>query len=172
MQALLGSLTPAERRAVALVGLMIRMHGGIDGEGLFSGVARYSVLSDRLSLAAERCRDVRSLWDIAASSLRWSIGAQKFDDAVLTLIAPADTDGDVLRALAERTQAVVMIARRLARQERDARQGCDEPAPVEAPALNDFVDDPLDIFLRAVDDPEPAKPAPADTKPTDQTSLF
>ena len=81
MQTLLDALAPHERRAVALVGLMIRMHGGMDGEGAFAGVGRYGVLTSSLRLCAEQSRSVQGLWDRAARRLRWNIGPQRYDDA-------------------------------------------------------------------------------------------
>ena len=166
MQPLLDALAPHERRAVALVGLMIRMHGGMDGEGAFTGVGRYGILTSSLRLCAEQSRSVQGLWDRAARRLRWSIGPQRYDDAALALLAPDETDAETLRALAERTQSIVMIARSLARRERTPRT--DAPSPSEElPPFND----PLDIFLM---EPEPVTVAPDSEKPSPpaQTALF
>lgn len=140
MTSLVESLQPHERRAVAIVGLMIRMHGGKDGDGAFTGVGRYGILTINIRLCAEQSRSVRDFWDRAARRLRWSIGPQAFDDAALALLHPDDSDGDTLRALADRPQSIVMIARTLARRDRVARLGLEEPT--EEPSLND----PLDIF--------------------------
>lgn len=56
MTSIVDALLPHERRAVALVGLMIRMHGGKDGEGAFAGLGRYAVLTAGLRLCAEQSR--------------------------------------------------------------------------------------------------------------------
>lgn len=124
-----GALAPAERRALALVGLMLRLHGGRDGEGLFSGVSRYAVLEQRLRLAAERSRTIRQLWDLTARMMRWGIGPQRHDAEVLALIAAGADERDVLRALADNAQSLVMIARHVERQRRAAETaaGSDEP---------------------------------------------
>ena len=42
MTSIVDALLPHERRAVALVGLMIRMHGGKDGEGYEQASAKAS----------------------------------------------------------------------------------------------------------------------------------
>lgn len=140
MTSIVDALLPHERRAVALVGLMIRMHGGKDGEGAFAGLGRYAVLTAGLRLCAEQSRSVREMWDRSARRMRWNIGPQRYDDAALALLSATDGDADTLRALAERTQSVVMIARTMARRERAAR---DQAPPPEPPPLND----PLDVFL-------------------------
>ncbi|HZT90324.1 MAG TPA: hypothetical protein VFA12_20455 [Stellaceae bacterium] len=134
---MIDDLTPAERRAVALVGLMIRMHGG---EGLFGGARRYGVLEARLRLAAERSHTVRRCWDLSARTMQWTIGPSQWDDAVLALIAPQDDDPEVLRALAERSQSCVMIARHLARRGRIAT-AASASAGQTVPLA-----DPIDVF--------------------------
>lgn len=135
------SLTAPEKRAVALIGLMIKMHGGHEGEGMFTGVSRYAVLEQRVRLAAERSRTVQQCWDNIARNMRWNVGPVKWDDAALALIRPQDDDADTLRALCDRTQSVVMIARTLTRREKAALRSAQEPLP-DIPELND----PLDIF--------------------------
>lgn len=86
MTSIVDALLPHERRAVALVGLMIRMHGGKDGEGAFAGLGRYAVLTAGLRLCAEQSRSVREMWDRSARRMRWNIGPQRYDDAALALM--------------------------------------------------------------------------------------
>jgi len=141
----LGDLSPPERRAVALLALLIRLHGGRDGDGLFTGPERYAVLAARLRLAAERARDVRGFFDLLCRELRWGLAPMRHDAALLVLIRPAADDPDVLKALAERSHSVVMIARQLAAAERLSGRG---EAPEGWPAglvLPDLAD-PLDVF--------------------------
>lgn len=140
MNDIVQGLSPAECRAVAIVALMIRLHGGPEGDGLFTGVARYSVLQGRVKMAAETSRDVRMMWDRATARMGWSITATDHDAAVLTLIRPSETDPDVLRALADRSDSIVRLSRQIARRDRAKKRG---------EALPDFpvYDDPLDVFL-------------------------
>lgn len=161
---LLDDLTPAERRAIALIGLMIRLHGGKDGEGRFAGVARYGTLEARLRLAAERSRTVRQCWDLSAKLMGWGMTITRHDDAVLALIAPQNDDPAVLRALADSTQSCIMIARHLDRQRRgEAREGAPQ-APMDMPELAD----PFDIFDRT----EAPEGADAVAAQEDQGSLL
>lgn len=152
MQSLVESLDYPAKRAVSLVGMMIKMHGGKDGDGAFQGVGRYGVLTSAVRLCAEQSRSVQGFWDRMARRMRWTIGQQRYDDAILALISPDESDAETLRALADRAQSVVMIARSLARRERSACIG----APItEAPPL----DDPLDVFF--LDDQPETAPADA-----------
>jgi hypothetical protein len=160
MQHLLDALEHHERRAVALVGLMIRMHGGKDGEGAFTGAGRYLVLAANLRLAAEQSRTVAQFWDRAARRLRWNLGPMAYDAYALALIEPSESDAATLRSLADRTQSVIMIARQLASRERAARRG--EKADAHEAARAVVYEDPLDIFdLEWVEDPKADAPANA-----------
>jgi len=152
MSAIVDDLTPAERRAVALIGLAIRMHGGREGDGLFTGMSRYAVLEQRLRLSAERSRTVRQCWDTLCRSLGWSLAIMRWDEPALALVAPTDDDSDVLRVLAERSQSCVMIARYLLRHGR-AQPNAPEESRAEWPVLAD----PLDVF----DLPADASPSAA-----------
>lgn len=148
-----------ERRAIALIGLAIRIHGGRDGDGLFTGTSRYAVLEQRLRLAAERSRSVRQCWDTLCRSLGWSLGIIRWDEPALALVAPRDDDPEVLRILADRSQSCVMIARYL------IRKGLAEPqAPEESRAEWPVLADPLDIFDLQQ---SAAEPASATEKPND-----
>lgn len=148
MTAIVDDLTLAERRAVALIGLAIRLHGGRAGDGMFTGVTRYAVLEQRLRLAAERSRTVRQCWDTLCKSLQWSLAAIRWDEPALALIAPAVDDHDVLRALADRSQSCVMIARYLLRHPHS-----DPKAPEESRAEWPTLADPLDVFDLAPQNP-------------------
>lgn len=154
IKVLAASLPPPEQRAVALVGLMIRMHGGKDGDGLFSGVSRYEALIGRLRLAAERSPDVRSCWDLTVRTMLWSVGPMRHDEAVLDLTRPMDDDADVLGVLADRAPSVVMIARQLVRRERDA----DVAAAREA---RDYASAPLSALETDDDASDDASAKPA-----------
>ena len=132
-------LRPPERRAVALVGLIVKMRGGIEGQGAFTGPGRYGVLSARMRLCAERAASVREFWDKLCRRMLWEVAPQSYDDAALELIGPDADDADVLRALADNTQSIIMIARSLLRRDRKPR-AAENPQP-----------DPLATFLAATE---------------------
>ena len=160
-----------ERRAIALVGLMIKMHGGTDGDGLFAGVSRYEILHDRLTLAAEISRSVAEWWDRASKSLNWRVGPMRYDDMILALTKPAADDHDTLRAIAERGQSIIMIARQKVRRE-IAR---DKAIKYGAPDLPDDpipFGDPLDVFARMQLDDEKPAPAAKASRDDDTIDMF
>lgn len=136
---ILAGLTPAEQRAVALLSTMIRWHGGRAGDGLFTGPGRYEVLAGRVRESAVTSRSVRAFWDRTARRMRWSIGPVSSDADVLALIGPSDTDQETLRALADRTDSVVRIARSL-RERRDASPADDGTG---VPPASDTPDDDI-----------------------------
>jgi hypothetical protein len=130
---IIDSLSTAEKRAASIVEIWISLYGSRDGVGMFSGAARYGALSGRVRLAAERSRDVRSFYDLTMRTMQWSIGPSTYDDAILALIEPSDDDMDTLRAFAERTDSIIMIARSQVRLSRNAARssepGKDGPPP-------------------------------------------
>lgn len=144
MTSIIDGLSQTEQRAIAVVGLIIKMRGGIDGQGAFTGPGRYGVLSARLRLCAERAASVREFWDKLCRRMLWEMAPQSYDDAVLDLIAPTNDDADVLRALADNTQSIIMIAWSMLRRDRDAR----------APERK-LSHDPLETFLAATEGAAP-----------------
>jgi hypothetical protein len=110
-------LSNAEKRSVSIVELWITLYGNA---GMFTGASRYGVLSGRVRLAAERSRDVRSFYDLTMRTMQWSIGPSIYDGAILALIESSDDDRDTLRAFAERTDSIIMIARSQVRAARNA----------------------------------------------------
>lgn len=144
MTSIIDGLSPTEQRAVAVVGLIIKMRGGHEGQGAFTGPGRYGVLSARLRLCAERAASVREFWDKLCRRMLWEMAPQSYDAAVLDLIAPSNDDADVLRALADNTQSIIMIARSMLRRDRDAR------APERKQSR-----DPLATFLAATEGAAP-----------------
>lgn len=141
MNDIMVSLSPPERRAVAIIAIAIRLHGGVEGDGLFTGKGRYEVLQSRVQLAAESSRDVRMFWDRLSASMLWRVTATAHDDAVLALIRPADDDPEVLRAFAERQDSLLRIARHLVRGDKAAAKA--DAVPPRTPVF----EDPLDAFF-------------------------
>lgn len=88
-----------------------RANGG-EGEGLFSGMERYSRLETRLRMAAVVAPTLRSWWNRLCSSLQVSIHGGG-DDALLfgLLSVPSGLQQLVLRALADDYRSIVALAR-------------------------------------------------------------
>lgn len=100
-------LPKAERQAVKVIQLMLDMKNDKDGEGLFNGMTRHTVLAERLGIAASQSRTLREFWSRAFKSLLWSAPPLTFNDRVLEVVM-VDNEREVLTLL--RGQMSVLYA--------------------------------------------------------------
>lgn len=121
VKSLFETLTPHEQRAVRLLKAMLDSHNTRDGVGLFTGISRYAVLEERCRLTAIRCRTVRQWWSLASRTLKLPMTPTRLDGLILSLL-DGDDDDAVLSALSDQTSALVMIARALHTEDKDARK--------------------------------------------------
>ncbi len=101
--------------AVALTRLFIEMHGGQDGEGLFSGMERYRYLETRMRTAAIPSQTLRAYWSRLCKLLNVGLHSGKHDLELLDLLSvPSGTQMAALRVLISQSHSVIPIARRWA----------------------------------------------------------
>lgn len=112
MNDLLDKLTPAQQRAVNLLRLALAAYSTHDGTGLFTGMTRYSVLTERVKIAAVQSRTLPGYWSTLLRKMLWPIPPKRFDSEILRLLnEPAPMP--VLHALALEAPYCVMLARHL-----------------------------------------------------------
>lgn len=135
-QQLFDSLTPPQQDAVSLVKLSLDCFNSADGAGMFSGVARYNVLEQRLPLAAIKARTMFGMWAGLLRIMQWPVPPKSADQRIaqaLLVEHPAQT----LRALATEAQAIVSLARMLHDADKAARKALRAEANAELHAQLD-----------------------------------
>lgn len=96
--------------AVALVRTFIAAYGGGEGQGLFSGEARYARLEARLRQAARRVSSLPGLWSDLCDHLQVTTGRPP--EGLLEIISLSERIGAPLRdALADEAPTTIMLAR-------------------------------------------------------------
>lgn len=112
---LLSDLSFGEFAAAALTRLFIdiynRRNGG-EGEGLFTGSGRYTMLEPRLRQAAVRSHTLRGLWCRLAEDMQTTIHETRFDEPLLRLWSlPKGLQQIALQAIARDYRSIVALAR-------------------------------------------------------------
>ena len=118
---LIAQLSEPEQRAVHLLKLSLDCFNSADGSGLFRGPERYSILQDRIALAAVQAQSLFDFWSRLLNKLLWASPPKEHDEAILTLLAAGD-DIATIRVFADKAPSVTMLARYLHAQEKDARK--------------------------------------------------
>jgi hypothetical protein len=120
-QTLLAGLTPAEQQAVRLLALALDSYNSFDGTGLFTGISRYEILEGRVHLTAVQARSLFEWWALLLRKMVWPAPTAAPGAQVLPLLQGEDAD-EVLRVLAAETPAVMMLARALHDEGKQARK--------------------------------------------------
>lgn len=136
MDDLLENLSPAQQRAVNLLRLALAAYNSRDGTGLFQGVNRYSILTERVKIAAVQSRDLPGFWSALLRKMLWPITPKRLDPAIVHLLHEPEP-APVLRALALEAPYCVMLARYLHVADKESCRWVE----VEA---DSFLNDPLD----------------------------
>lgn len=101
--------------ASAIMRLFIEEYGrrnSGDGEGLFSGIERYSRLEARVKTSATSAGSLLAFWDRLCQQMGVGIHSQGIDGRLTELFGvPTGLGLQVLRAFAEHSRTVVMVAR-------------------------------------------------------------
>jgi len=83
-----------------------------DGEGLFSGKERYTMLEARFRQAAICAASLRSFWNRLVNAMQVSAHPSEYDQELLTLFSlPRGLQHQVLRSLADDYRSVLALAR-------------------------------------------------------------
>lgn len=104
-----------------LLQLSIASYNTRDGIGLFQGVNRYAVLTDRARLSAVKTTTLTRFWSELLTSMRWPTPTKRVDALLLPLLQ-SDTPTSVLAAIADNTPALMSIARALNDEDRVAKR--------------------------------------------------
>lgn len=112
MAPILQDLSYPEFAAIALARLFIDMYNAGDGEGLFSGMARYRRLEERARAAAVRSASLPQWWNRLTTDMQVAIHGGSQDEALFSLVsASRGTQEAVLRMLTREHRSIVSLAR-------------------------------------------------------------
>lgn len=117
---ILDTLEPAQRGAVELMRLLLRVYNVGEGVGLFAGITRYHVLEERTKIAAIQSRTIFEFISRMQRSLQWPSPPKKYDEA---FVAAMSGDGaEILASLRQDAASIVMLARYVADQEKKSER--------------------------------------------------
>jgi hypothetical protein len=103
-----------QQRAVNLIKLFIKVYNSKDGTGLFSGMARYQFLEERMKVAAIQSQTLLDFWSNLRQKLACPIASKSTDAELLEVWLLASTEQhETLHALATRAAELILIARSL-----------------------------------------------------------
>ncbi len=98
--------------ACCLVRLFIDQYNSLEGQGLFSGMERYSRLEARARLAAISAPTLRAWWNRLCDTMQVGIHGGELDGALLALLTvPSGLQQMVLRVLTRDYRSVISLAR-------------------------------------------------------------
>ncbi len=113
----------------------------MDGAGLFTGVARYNVLEQRLPLAALKSRNMFGMWAALLRIMQWPVPPKKLDQDIIESLNVSDP-AQTLRVLATEAQAIISIARMLHDDDKAAKKALlPEPENNLGPEFNGSLED-------------------------------
>lgn len=145
---LIATLSPPQQAAIRITKLSLDCFNSADGEGLFTGVTRYSTLAGRIEICAAQARDLTQFWALLLRRMQWPV-PQKSKDAAIVEALSAPAPRDVLKVLATETVSVITLARMIHDQEKAARRSAPIEKAVDEESLIDeaslFGDTPEDI---------------------------
>lgn len=118
---LLATLQPHQQQAITLLKISLDCFNGMDGTGLFKGVERYNVLSQRASLSAVQARDMHGFWACLLRKMQWPLPPKRMDSAVVEALLVEDAP-KTLRCLATETVSLITLARMLHDEDKAKRK--------------------------------------------------
>jgi hypothetical protein len=109
---LLSRLSAPEVAAIALIRLFIEGYGRGEGNGLFSGISRYSMLDGRIKTSAARSATLYCFWGTLLEDMQVAIAPTWLDEPVAEILSLSpDAQSVAVAALSERTSEMLSIAR-------------------------------------------------------------
>lgn len=141
VQQLIDNLSQPQKDAIHLVKLSLNCFNSMDGAGLFTGVARYNVLEQRLPLAALKSRNMFGMWAALLRIMQWPVPPKKLDQDIIESLNVSDP-AQTLRVLATEAQAIISIARMLHDDDKAAKKALlPEPENNLGPEFNGSLED-------------------------------
>ena len=136
MNDLLSALTPPQQKAIHLLRLALGAYNSHDDTGLFQGMTRYAVLTERVKIAAVQARDLPGFWSCLLRKMLWPISPKRMDSLLLAALRDPEP-ASVLRVLALEAPYCVMLARHLHDTDKQAHRAFlgDDESPADAPAV-------------------------------------
>ena len=110
-------MSQSEREAVQIVRTALDCFNSKDGSGLFTGVERYAVLTARTGIAAVQSVSLSQFWANLLRRMMWGVPPRKFDGQITECLT-CEVPHEVIRILAMRTSAIVMLARMVHTEEK------------------------------------------------------
>lgn len=110
---LLESLSEAEKNAVEVIQTFIGLYSKVnkgDGEGLFSGMARYTNLANRVPLAAMSSSTLMQFWSKLRDKMLVSIPITK-SDKILIKLWNLPNQREIIQCLRKESPEIIQIAR-------------------------------------------------------------
>jgi len=102
----------AEFVACAFMRVLINVHGRGEGQGLFSGTERYTMLENRLKNSGIRSHSLRQVWDNLTEDLMTDMHHEAADLALLEFFAlPMPIQRAAISAMTQSNRTVITIAR-------------------------------------------------------------
>lgn len=109
---LLQELRFSQFLACAIFKLFIDIYNSKEGEGLFSGLARYKYLEERFNHAAVMSNSLLDMWGKASNALGVSPPFKKYQSRLLTLLMlPSVLSSSVLSEISDNPRSCLTIAR-------------------------------------------------------------
>jgi len=132
------ALSPPQQAAINMIKLSLDCFNSADGTGMFTGVARYNVLSGRVEICAVQADSLPRFWALLLRRMQWPVPPKSADSNILNAIAAPDAR-DVLRALATETASIITLARMLHDKDKAARKVIPDAFYLEEDDLGDFI---------------------------------
>lgn len=121
ISAVLKSLSSHELDAVYVMVFFLNAYNDKDGIGLATGMSRYSVLEQRLTLSATRSQSVQELWANLRRKLNLGILPSKFDEILLDIFNLPEQQ-KICTTLANQSAEICSIARLLHTQDKATKR--------------------------------------------------
>jgi hypothetical protein len=103
----------------SLVHWFVKLYGGGEGSGLFSGMERYRRLEERFRHEAICANTLMEFWSLACASLQVGMASGVHDRDLLSLLSvPSSLAGLVLQELADKPRVLVVLGREWAMEEK------------------------------------------------------
>lgn len=111
LRAFFTDLSAPELLAVGVLKAFMEAFSSRDGEGIFTGVERYSRLNARVKQAASRTETLRGFWSDLCASMQVSDDGKADLNLLALLSTPRSLTTSVLRTLTDQAETTLMLAR-------------------------------------------------------------